>query len=464
MSSCSVLAPSAIGPFLKQRIRWGQGAMQVWRKEALLFSPSLSWGQKVNHIASIATYFDGWQKALFYVAPAIVLFSGSLPINTDMSEFLLHFIPFYLLSFLAFEEVGRGFGRSALIEQYNMGRFAAFLWSTLGFLRRKLSFKVTDKALAGDSGWGWLAPQALILGLNLVAIPVGVALAHSGDLPASALWANIAWAAVNILLAGSVLAFARRQAGLSRQEYRFRIPLPAKVLYPDGKWRLSTVDDISPKGCSLYGLMGKGIRPGSPVEVSLLLPEGPLPLKGSIASLKSDTTPEGEPYAKGVGIRFDEPASGADLEALELFLYGSDLEWRLRGITERAPTPLERLGLVPGPAAPEAPERWNSGLVAWIREGHPHESVALVALPADGSLPGSAIAFEPIPAGSALRAEMIGRSGRRFWDATCVSCAPVSSRGDRLWSLSPRGLQGSGTKPAPKKKPNSSPPRPSAEA
>lgn len=409
--------------------------MQVWRKEALLFSPSLSWGQKINYIASIATYFDGWQKALFYVAPAIVLLTGALPIRTGMGEFLWHFVPFYLLSFLAFEEVGRGFGRSALIEQYNMGRFAAFLWSTLGLLRRRLSFKVTDKALAGDSGWGWLLPQAAILGINLLAIPVGVALASAGSLPASALWANIAWAAVNILLAASVLSFARRQARLTRQEYRFRIPLPAKVLYPDGKWRLSTVDDISPKGCSLYGLLGEGAQVGSALSISLLLPDGPLSLTASIADLKTETTPEGETYAKGAGARFSG-AEGSSIEALELFLYGSDLEWRLRGLSERARTPLELLGLVPSPLEADAPEHWTSGLLFWERQGSPRESIALLAPAAAPDDPRSrAIAFEPLPEGALLRAEMIGRSARRRWAASVASCEPALSRGERLWIL-----------------------------
>ena len=32
------LAPASAIPFLKQRLRWGQGAMQVWRQEGILGS------------------------------------------------------------------------------------------------------------------------------------------------------------------------------------------------------------------------------------------------------------------------------------------------------------------------------------------------------------------------------------------------------------------------------------------
>ena len=68
---------------------------------------------------------------MFYSAPVIVLITGVMPIAEVSWVFLAHFIPFYILTFWAFEEVGRGYGRSVTIEQYNMARFAAFVWATL---------------------------------------------------------------------------------------------------------------------------------------------------------------------------------------------------------------------------------------------------------------------------------------------------------------------------------------------
>ena len=37
------LAPESIEPFISQRIRWGQGAMHVWRQEGLLTHRGLTW-------------------------------------------------------------------------------------------------------------------------------------------------------------------------------------------------------------------------------------------------------------------------------------------------------------------------------------------------------------------------------------------------------------------------------------
>ena len=60
-------------------------------------------------------------------------------------DFLLHFVPYYVLTFWVFEEVGRGYGRSLIIEQYNMARFAAFAWATLAWFFPRMKFRVTAK-------------------------------------------------------------------------------------------------------------------------------------------------------------------------------------------------------------------------------------------------------------------------------------------------------------------------------
>jgi len=128
------LAPGSIEPFIVQRLRWGQGAMHVWRLEGILTNRNLTWAQRINYLASVLTYFDGWQKAVFYLAPVVALVTGTLPLVTSTSQFLLHFGPYYFLTFWMFEEVSRGYGRTFFIEQYNMARFAAFAAATLAWI------------------------------------------------------------------------------------------------------------------------------------------------------------------------------------------------------------------------------------------------------------------------------------------------------------------------------------------
>jgi cellulose synthase (UDP-forming) len=91
------LAPSNAMPFLKQRLRWGQGAMQVWRRERILLAHKLTLAQRLSYLATVLAYFEGWQRAIFFAAPVIVLTTGVMPILAVDREFVVHFIPYYLL-------------------------------------------------------------------------------------------------------------------------------------------------------------------------------------------------------------------------------------------------------------------------------------------------------------------------------------------------------------------------------
>ncbi|MFN5132930.1 MAG: glycosyltransferase, partial [Candidatus Fonsibacter sp.] len=153
------VAGASMEPFITQRIRWGQGAMQVLRKEGIIFNNQLTFAQKINYLASTFTYFDGWQKMIFYVAPIITLFFGILPINTTALQFIIVFLPYILINYLLNTELSRGYGDISYVEQYNMARFFAFIYSTLTLVfNPKLSFKVTNKDIIKNSSNYFLYP------------------------------------------------------------------------------------------------------------------------------------------------------------------------------------------------------------------------------------------------------------------------------------------------------------------
>jgi cellulose synthase (UDP-forming) len=354
------LAPESIEPFLAQRVRWGQGAMHVWRREGLLTHRGLTLAQRLNYLASVLTYFDGWQKAVFYVAPVIVLTTGTMPLVTSTPEFLLHFVPYYLLTFWVFEEVGRGYGRSVFIEQYNMARFAAFAWATLAWIVPSLKFRVTPKGAPRSRALRLTAPQWLVMALNFGAIPVGIALYLAvGALPFEGLVANTIWAGVNGALALAVLGFTLANQRHARQRYRFPVPLGAEVVWPDGRRTRGTVDDLSDAGLRLYGALPAGVMPGQPITGHLMLPDGALAFWGEVRSLVPPADPP--PTARAIGCSFATTAEGR--RRLEAFLFGSDLQWQVNGWTDRVHTPMSRLlpRLVRGPVPhPLAGRRWNS--------------------------------------------------------------------------------------------------------
>lgn len=333
------LAPPFIRPFLQQRIRWGGGAMQVWRREGVLTARGLSLAQRLSYLASMLTYFDGWQKAVFYLAPAFVLVTGIMPIAHFGWEFLAHFIPFYLLNFWAFEEFGRGYGNTFYIEQCNMARFAAFMHSTLGLLRRPGSFRVTPKAGVADGGLP-VIPQGLVLLLNGMAIPLGAVLFLAGNgLSPGAFAANLFWAGLNGILAGAVLLFTwglRRR----RKEYRFPMALPVRVapVETGDSGTLGLVEDLSPEGLRLrLPAPGAELSEGRLLAGEILLPNGPVPFRGQARGVRKVAS--GDRWWE-VGLRLQELSEPVREELLR-FLYGSDLQWFFGGLRERGRTPVE---------------------------------------------------------------------------------------------------------------------------
>jgi cellulose synthase (UDP-forming) len=334
------LAPASAIPFLKQRLRWGQGAMQVWRQEGIVFARGLSFGQRVSYLATMLAYFEGWQRAIFFLAPVLVLTTGVMPILALDAEFLTRFIPYYLLTFWVFEEVARGYGRTLLTEQYTMMRFAVFITATFGFFLRKLRFVVTPKQMgAADATRQSLWPQYLVLGLNAAAIPVGLLLFWRGSgLPVGALVGNVLWASITLGIAAFGIRFALQTSSSRRREYRFPLPIPLRVHDRTGT-ALALATDISPLGCRIVGAPVSSARSGDELTGELLLPTGPLPVNVAVRAVLLDAD-QAAPAALGCEFKW---GLSDERNQLEMFLFGSDLQWRLNGLEDRVRTPLERV-------------------------------------------------------------------------------------------------------------------------
>lgn len=334
------LAPLAIGPYLRQRTRWGQGAMQVWRKEGILLARGLTIPQRINYLASAITYFDGWQKAIFYTAPVLVLVLGWLPIvDMGSSTFLWHFIPYYVFTFWAFEEINRGYGRVLQTEQFNMTRFWALMVSTLGWFRRKITFIVTPKTASAIHGeQHYMVPQYTILGANAVAIPFGLwGLSGYHTIPTGALVAGVLWASVNIGLAALVvtMTMVRRHR---RGEYRFPVPIVVRIDDPLDLTELAIAEDISLSGFRIYSRLAQEIAVHGKISGRLLLPDVEIPFAAEVVGENKGGTGK----MRTVGCRFlwrDD----ATKDVLGSFLHGSDLQWRVLRLSERVRTPLESL-------------------------------------------------------------------------------------------------------------------------
>ena len=415
------VAPASVGPFLRQRVRWGQGAMQVWRQESIVFSKDLTLAQRFNYLASVLTYFEGWQKGFFYFTPVFVLLLGMMPLVTPGDEFLLHFIPYCLLTFWVFEELGRGYGQTLFIEQYNMARFFAFAWATLGFFKKHLRFRVTPKVASHTIKLrsGSLLPQTFVLVSNAIAIPGGIYLyLTTHHLPTAGIVANLIWAAVNGAVAIALLSFSARRKPYIRAEYRFPIPLPVKLKIGSRAGLLGTVDNLSSSGCRLQVHYPGGIDAGMLIEGELILPSGIVPFHAKVVATTTNGGSDAEDVGY-VGCKFNW-MDHKQQDKLDLFLYGSALQWQINLLRENTTTPLEWL-------FGEKPHRPSVGVEKWQAVVYKtdttpcgQEEIGLISAPMDVSQPEKILVFRPIPPDTTVTA-CVSSSTRHFSISACLT-------------------------------------------
>lgn len=332
------IAADQIEGFYKQRLRWGRGAMQIWRKESILFGKGLTLMQRLLYFCSVGTYFTGWQKLVFFITPPLVLLTGWLPVQAEGQQFFTFFLPYLALNMLAFSETSRGFARSWYSEQYHMAAFAALASSTLGYFKRHIKFSVTSKRFGAVSTyWKYLIPQLLISALCIAGIAYGAGrYAAGGFIDAYAFAANVFWAGYTLTMALLSIHFACARAGFRRQDYRFRVPLVATFTDAQGQEHHATVRDISATGLRLQLPETKEYAQEETIRGRLFLPDGPLPFT---AMLRTTNIRKG---GMTLGARFQWEDTTAR-NRVERFLYGTDIEWRIHGINDRAPTLLDRV-------------------------------------------------------------------------------------------------------------------------
>jgi cellulose synthase (UDP-forming) len=412
------MAPASIGPYLERYLRRGAGAVQVWRREQLLGSRRLTRAQKAAYLDAMLGHFAGWRKAIYYLAPVAILTTGVLPFSVPVRTFVAAFLAFHLLGYWVRAEAGRGYARVLREEQFHMARFGASIAATLAPL---VGVARHGPARAAPQAWTFVLPQGALLFASAAAIPAGVAMHfRAGVLPHDALVAAALAAALVGALAASVLAFSARLAAYRRREYRFRVPVPARLTFPLHGRMLGIFDDVSASGFKFYGPLPQRLGVGSRVDGDICLPSGTIPFSGIV---RAEIVADGARHVKGIGCSF-EWRGAARRDALEGHLFGTDLQWVINSFEDRIATPLEHLGrLAPRAPRPEAPAHWAPALYEHAANTLVPPRVGVVAVGPDGGAPHRLATLAPLDTRRPLRLRVVTRTGSR-----AVTGQPVADR------------------------------------
>ncbi|WP_158513491.1 glycosyltransferase family 2 protein [Dehalogenimonas formicexedens] len=250
------LAPLTLLSYLKQRLRWGQGAMQSLRsKDSPFWAGGLSFGQRINFIASTTTYLDGLQLIILFIIPIFTLLSGVLPVQYNAIPFLWHLGPYLALIFATQVLLGRGYYDLWHTERYSILRSFVFTRSLLTlFSNRTAGFQVTPKeeTMSDRREWGLIVPHLIGGVLCVIVLIVGVVnLLHPlwYQLNNSALLIVSAWVAIDL---GFIIFSASRILSASkRSTYRHQMQVDV-VWRPLGQteWFKGFSNDLSSHGLS----------------------------------------------------------------------------------------------------------------------------------------------------------------------------------------------------------------------
>jgi cellulose synthase (UDP-forming) len=165
-----LLSPQDMQTFVKQRLRYAEGSIDIALHDNPIFKKGLSWRQKLCYFHTAWAYFSCIWILIFLLSPIVFFFTHQLPVDCTSTEFFSFFIPFFLIYKVA--EIAGSWGISQKRgRQYYIGLFWINLNAIINvFSGRKVNFTVTPKykQLSHPLKHSW--PHLTIIILTLMGI------------------------------------------------------------------------------------------------------------------------------------------------------------------------------------------------------------------------------------------------------------------------------------------------------
>jgi cellulose synthase (UDP-forming) len=203
------LAPDDLSSTLQQRLRWAQGTIQVLVQENPWTKPGLTFWQRLQYFQTMYSYFSGFATLILITCPIVFFFTGITPVNTFGPDFVIHFVPAFIMNRIVFLTVAWGISAQEIwrCEQYATALFPLFIQSVVSvFTKRKLHFKVTPKQRQSGIYLRLVMPQITIFCLSILGILWSIALFLLGKLDNPGIYLlNAGWAIYNMSLLWGII-------------------------------------------------------------------------------------------------------------------------------------------------------------------------------------------------------------------------------------------------------------------
>ena len=313
------LAPQTFIAFATQWQRWGQGAMQVLRKENPVLGRGMTMGQRVCYFASFYFYWMSYQKLLYTLTPTVCLLTGVFPLLTDPATFVKFFGPYFVLNTFSSVMLQGGFRSFIYSEQFNILKMRVMMESIVGLLGGGNKFQVTPKTRSNAASWEDVILQLFLLTILVVATVVGTR--RIMEIPVGyefwALAVNLFWSGFYILLVLPLIfrAFKRKEF---RQTYRWpaRLDLTLRYTMNGSGIKENYARNLNRTGVSIT--TDQPFKDGATLDIELDLPIRTIHASGKVMRNQPYTFNGQTRYSNG--IRF-EKISPVDQDEISKYLF-----------------------------------------------------------------------------------------------------------------------------------------------
>ncbi|MEV8510359.1 glycosyltransferase family 2 protein [Actinoplanes sp. NPDC051475] len=201
------LAPDSLLSYFKQQFRWAYGAFEVLLRGGLFRRKGLTVDQRFQYLLAGVNYMLSLAALILMCLPAVYLLFGLSPIRSDISTWIVHYAPFYLLIMLVTVMQLGGFKPAAIVT--SIGAAPVHVKALImAIFKRKVRWSVTNAGPTGLPGVELVLPHVALLLLNAVAVAVGLSMLPLRGTDVAAVGLSIGWAVIYVVVLGRVVAEA----------------------------------------------------------------------------------------------------------------------------------------------------------------------------------------------------------------------------------------------------------------
>jgi cellulose synthase (UDP-forming) len=202
------LAPDSLLSYFKQQFRWAYGAFEVMLRGGLWRNGTgLTLDQRFQYFLAGVNYLLSLAALILMCLPAAYLLFGLSPIRSDISTWLVHYMPFYLLIMLVTVIQLGGLKVSAIVTSISAAPVHVKAL-VMAMFKRKVRWTVTNAGPRGLPGVELVLPHVALFLLNLVAVAVGISMLPLRGTDVAAVGLSIGWAVIYVLVLGRIIAEA----------------------------------------------------------------------------------------------------------------------------------------------------------------------------------------------------------------------------------------------------------------